>query len=78
MPAFTEDEIRENLPSLEGIFYALGSVQRFARPFLKCGVKVFSAWTANAVPVAEYTTAQILLANKGFFTAARRMSAGDT
>lgn len=67
MPVFTEDEIKEYLPSLKAVFYGAGSVQKFARPFLNCGVKVFSAWAANAVPVAEYTVAQIILANKGFF-----------
>ena len=32
---------------------AAGTVQAFARPFLARGVQVFSAWAANAVPVAE-------------------------
>lgn len=77
MPVFTEDEIRDLLPELEAVFYGAGSVQEFARPFLRCGVKVFSAWMANAVPVAEYTVAQILLANKGFFASSRLMSAGS-
>lgn len=67
MPAFTEEEIKTYLPELKAVFYAAGTVQKFARPFLNCGVKVFSAWAANAVPVAEYTVAQIILANKGFF-----------
>lgn len=67
IPVFTEEEIKEYLPSLKAVFYGAGSVQKFARPFLNCGVKVFSAWAANAVPVAEYTVAQIILANKGFF-----------
>lgn len=67
MPKFTEEEIRAYLPSLKAVFYGAGTVQAFARPFLNCGVKVFSAWAANAVPVAEYTVAQIVLANKGFF-----------
>ena len=67
MPQFSEDEIKDTLPSLKAVFYAAGSVQKFARPFLNCGIKVFSAWAANAVPVAEYTVAQIVLANKGFF-----------
>ena len=44
-----------------------GSVQYFARPFIEAGIEVFSAWAANAVPVAEYTVAQIILANKGYF-----------
>lgn len=67
MPAFTEAEIKEYLPALKAVFYGAGTVQKFARPFLNSGVKVFSAWAANAVPVAEYTVAQIILANKGFF-----------
>ncbi len=71
MPEFTEDEIKKYLPSLKAIFYAAGTVQKFARPFLNCGVKIFSAWAANAVPVAEFTVAQITLANKGFFKSMR-------
>lgn len=77
MPALTEEEIRSFFPALEAVFYAAGSVQGFARPFLHCGVKVFSAWAANAVPVAEYTVSQIILANKGFYQATRRMKAGE-
>jgi len=71
MPSFTEEEISEYLPRLNAVFYAAGSVQSFARPFLERGVKVFSAWAANAVPVAEYTAAQIILANKSFFVTSR-------
>lgn len=67
MPEFTQEEIRACLPNLKCVFYAAGSVQSFARPFLHCGVKVFSAWAANAVPVSEYTVAQMILANKGYF-----------
>ncbi len=67
MPVFQEKEIREYFPSLKAVFYAAGSVQGFARPFLNCGVKVFCAAAANAVPVAEFTAAQILLADKGYF-----------
>lgn len=71
MPAFTEQEIRRYLPNLKAVFYGAGTVQAFARPFLNCGIQVFSAWAANAVPVAEYTVAQIILANKGFFKTMR-------
>lgn len=71
MPAFTEEEIKAYLPALKAVFYGAGTVQKFARPFLNCGVKVFSAWAANAVPVAEYAVAQIILANKGFFKTMR-------
>ncbi len=66
-----EEQIRRLFPSLEAVFYAAGSVQAFAAPFLHCGVKVCSAWAANAVPVAEFTFAQIILANKGYFRATR-------
>lgn len=71
MPVFTQEEINTHFPNLKCVFYGAGSVQAFARPFLNCGIKVFSAWTANAIPVAEYTTAQIILGLKGFFTASR-------
>ena len=77
MPAMTEEQIKACLPSLKCVFYAAGSVQAFARPFLACGVKVFSAWAANAVPVVEYTVAQIILANKGFFAHSREMKKGN-
>lgn len=71
MPEFTENEIQQYFPSLKCVFYGAGSVQAFARPFLACGVKVISAWAANAVPVAEMTVAQIVLANKGYFLSSR-------
>ena len=71
MPKFTKEEIRQYMPNLKALFYAAGTVQYFAKPFLECGVKVFSAFAANAVPVAEYTFAQIVLANKGFFQSAK-------
>lgn len=77
MPTFTEEEIQRFFPQLKCVFYGAGSVQFFARPFLNCGVKVYSAWAANGVPVAEYTTAQIILANKGFFKTATLMSHGQ-
>lgn len=76
MPVFTEEEIADVFPNLEAIFYAAGTVQAFARPFLHRGVKIFSAWIANAVPVAEYTVAQIILANKGYFLRSDLMSNG--
>jgi phosphoglycerate dehydrogenase-like enzyme len=67
MPALPADVIAEYLPSLAAVFYAAGSVQGFARNFLSRGVRIFSAWGANGIPVAEVTVAQIILANKGYF-----------
>ncbi len=65
----------EAMPRLRAIFYAAGSVQGFARPFLERGIEVFSAWAANGVPVAEWTLAQILLAGKGSQRNEREMRA---
>ncbi len=76
MPAFSEDEIKTNLPSLKAVFYGAGSVQGFAKEFLNCGVRVFSAWQANAIPVTEYTLAQILLASKGYYQLTMEQSCG--
>jgi len=57
--------------NLKIVLYGAGSVQSFARNYLGLGIQVVSAWAANAIPVAEYTVAQIVLANKGFFQTSR-------
>ncbi len=77
MPVFTEAELAACFPRLRAVFYAAGTVQAFARPFLARGVQVCSAWAANAVPVAEYTVAQIVLANKGFYQNQRIYQRGE-
>lgn len=64
---FTANEIKEYFPSLRAVFYGAGSVKGFASEFLECGADVFSAWGANAVPVAQFTSAEILLAMKGWY-----------
>lgn len=71
MPRFTKEEIAQYMPKLKALFYSAGTVQYFARPFLESGVKIYSAFAANAVPVAEYTFAQITLAAKGFYQSAK-------
>ena len=64
-------------PRLRGIFYAAGSVKGFVTPALwERGIAVSSAALMNAVPVAEYTVAVILLSNKRFWTFMRQPSAG--
>ncbi len=72
MPQFTEEEIKKYMPCLKVVFYSAGTVQYFARPFLDSGIRVFSAYSANGVPVAEYTVSQIVLALKGYFQGAKR------
>ena len=68
----TCDEIKKYLPNLEAVFYSAGSVQDFAMPYIENGIRVFSAYRANAVPVIEFTYAQIILASKGYFGAVKK------
>ncbi|MBD2843742.1 hydroxyacid dehydrogenase [Paenibacillus sp. IB182496] len=70
-----EEQIRQYFPKLKLVLYAAGSVKSFAEPLLASGVRVTSAQSANAVPVAEYTAAQIVLANKGYYQAASKYKA---
>ena len=74
MFALTSEQIAKYFGKLKAVFYGAGSVQQFARPFIEAGINVHSAWAANAVPVAEYTVAQIILANKGYFQRFHRAS----
>jgi len=66
MPALTDSHL-DQMPRLSAVFYAAGSVQPFARPLLLRDITVVSAWRGNAVPVAEFTLAQILLSLKGYY-----------
>ena len=77
MPTPNEEQVKRLFPALKEIFFAAGSVQTFARPFFANNVKIHSSWAANGVPVAEYTVAQIILANKGYFMTSRYQSNGD-
>lgn len=70
MPAFSEMELKR-LTKLKAVFYAAGSVKLFGEPLLKKGIILSSAWQANAIPVAEFTLATILLAMKGFYRNSR-------
>ncbi len=70
MPLLSAEHL-DRMPALKALFYAAGSVRAFAEPLLDRGIAVVSAWQANAVPVAEFTLAQILLAAKGYFRNSR-------
>jgi phosphoglycerate dehydrogenase-like enzyme len=67
MMNFTDEQLSK-LPNLKAVFYGAGATDAFARPLLKNGIKLASAWKANAVPVAEFTVAQILLSMKNYFS----------
>ena len=52
-------------PKLEAIFYGSGTIKDVATDFFwKKNIPICSAWAANAVPVAEFSFAQIILALK--------------
>ncbi|MQY38593.1 Erythronate-4-phosphate dehydrogenase [Streptomyces sp. RB17] len=61
------------VPKLRAVLHAAGSVRSLiGEPLWKQGVTVSSAVTGNALPVAEYTLAMILLAGKDAFALRER------
>lgn len=74
-----DGEFLEAVPRLKAIFYAAGSVKCFATALAyDRGIQVCSAWRANAVPVAEYTLATILLSLRQFWACAASTRAAKT
>lgn len=69
------------MPALRAIHHAAGTVKEHLDPEVwHRGIRVTTAAAANAIPVAEYTLAMILLEGKGVAAAAaahRRDPAGD-
>ncbi len=71
MPKINADFLSTS-PQLKAVFYAAGSVKGFVTDELFCaGVRVCSAWQANAVPVAEFAFSLIVLSLKGAFRLSR-------
>ncbi|MGW6276143.1 hydroxyacid dehydrogenase [Kribbella sp. NPDC055071] len=61
-------EVLDAAPKLQAILHAAGSVKGIVDPVaFERGIQVSSAATANALPVAEYTVAAIVLAGKRAF-----------
>jgi phosphoglycerate dehydrogenase-like enzyme len=55
-------------PKLKAVFYGAGSIRHFtSEAFWARGIQISSAYAMNAVPVAEYTLATILLSLKNFW-----------
>lgn len=55
----------DRMPSLRAVFYAAGSVRPFVTPASwERGIRIFSSAQANALPVAEFTFAQMVLSLK--------------
>lgn len=71
VPVLTREELSEFLPNLKALFYVGGTTRYFAKPYHDSGIRVFSALNANSIAVAEFTTAQIILANKGYHRSVR-------
>ncbi|MFF0011994.1 hydroxyacid dehydrogenase [Streptomyces sp. NPDC005374] len=64
------------LPELRAVLHSAGSVKGFATPEIwRRGIAVSSAAEANALPVAEYTLAMILLAGKDVLVRRERLRA---
>lgn len=66
MPRLTDEEL-DAMPHLKLVLYAAGDVRGFAEPIVARGIPLVSAWRANAIPVAQFALAQILLASKGWW-----------
>ncbi|MFF5496825.1 hydroxyacid dehydrogenase [Streptomyces aquilus] len=61
-------------PKLRAVLHSAGSMKGFATPEVwRRGIAVSSAAVANALPVAEYTLAMILLAGKDLLGARERL-----
>jgi len=64
MPAL-ETPLLDRLPNLKAVFYAAGSVKGFVTDeSWRRGIRIFSAASVNAIPVAEFTLGRILLGLK--------------
>lgn len=65
-------------PKLRAVFYGSGSVRYFLTPaFWERNIVITSAASANAVPVAEYTVATVLLSLRDFWNRAAQAKAGQ-
>lgn len=63
-----DSEFLLHAPKLDIVFYGAGSIKNLHTPsFWERGVRVTSAYGANAIPVIEFTLAQILLSLKHGF-----------
>ena len=71
MPVLSAEQVRA-MPALKAVFYAAGATAHFRRPFEENGVAVCSATPANAIAVAEFALAQVLLAGAGYWRNSRQ------
>ncbi|KXU36064.1 hypothetical protein AXK12_04385 [Cephaloticoccus capnophilus] len=63
-----DTELLDALPQLRAIFYAAGSVRSFVTDAMWArGIRLSAASAQNAIPVAEYATAALILGLKHFW-----------
>ncbi|MEW2404070.1 hydroxyacid dehydrogenase [Streptomyces sp. NPDC046862] len=69
-----DEAVLDAAPKLRAILHSAGSVKGFTTPAVwERGITVSSAAAANALPVAEYTLAMILLAGKDILVSRERL-----
>lgn len=72
-----DDAALEVMPELRAVVHGAGSVKRHVTPeVLRRGIQVSSAAAANAIPVAEFTIAMVVLSAKRTFEVAQAYAAG--
>jgi phosphoglycerate dehydrogenase-like enzyme len=60
-----DESLLDAAPNLQAVFFGKGSIRGLVtEAFWQRGIRITSAWAANAVPVAEYTVSQILFCLK--------------
>ncbi|OHB58381.1 MAG: glycerate dehydrogenase [Planctomycetes bacterium GWF2_42_9] len=74
-----DEEFLNNAPNLKVIFYGSGTIKYFiTEQAWERGIKITSAFAANAIPVAEFTLGQILLSLKAYWYHARQARSQKT
>ncbi|MGE9292665.1 MAG: hydroxyacid dehydrogenase [Puniceicoccales bacterium] len=72
-----DEKILEALPSLKGFFYGAGSVRYLVTDaFWERDILLTSAYTGNAVPVAEFTVASVIFSLKRAWSAREELLSG--
>ena len=73
MPLMDEHFLKA-FPNLQAVFYGAGTIKGFVtEAFWQRGIPVTSAYAANAIPVAEFAFAQIILSLKGMWREAAQL-----
>ena len=60
MPGGGQIKLVDYLPNVKAVFYAAGSVRYFANEYFEKGVRIFSAYAANATTPTTTTTPETI------------------